>query len=220
MYISDIVQFRKLYLGWGMSEPWERQNFERFFILSSFMNKYEMNWIFYADSDVIVKIPITLDMFFSGEANSCSSFLSLQQESEIMLWETLDWVAWAGTGLLEKNVLSDFCKFVLKFYESPSLIDILLLKKDKMPYICDMTLWYLYSGFVDHDLREKWKWPTTIALNADPVLFNISAYKLCDILNYGFNHMHGHVENIDYKSLHFQGGAKNELIEWVKNHVV
>ena len=214
---DELNFFRQIYLPWGSQEPWERQNFERYFILKYFMLKTKLLWVMYIDSDVVLKTQITYNMFFNSVNNQsqkhCSSFLSLQDNSHnINNWETNDWVSWAGTSFLHINVLTDFTLFVLEMYNNQTFYPILKYKKDNAPYVCDMTLWYLYVGSSDLSLSTLWQWkPDNILTNS---FKNTFQYTFCNILDLGFDHKHAHLDlSKTTKSIHFQGHTKSDIID-------
>ena len=225
---SKLEEFRGVYKPWGSLEPYERQNSERFFFMYALM--LQRNWtdIFYTDSDVLLLTRLNDLTIY----RHCDSALSLPATPFHKNFSTLDWVAWAGTGLLSRTILDDYMNFAIAIYKHPKDVELLTLKKEKAPYVCDMTLWYLYVSQVDRKLGREWGVPTLDCWKSD----EHQARRLCDIKEYGFDHRHGHREAgfrfqgfpalraqqlvrsqgvgepqewSDLKSIHFQGGKRS-----------
>jgi hypothetical protein len=196
------LRFVAKYQPWGLSEPWERHNTERFFVLRRYMEARGLETIMYVDSDVVIRDPSARDL-----PKGCDAVLSLQTDkSELMKWKSNDWVAWAGTSVLSKRVLDDFLAFVEAMYDEPHL-RLLRHKRDTAPYVCDMTLWYLYAGAASPELAKRWEWPDDLQLPATP------QRTLCDGGANGLDHQHGHLraDGARLKTLHYQGGEKGRI---------
>jgi hypothetical protein len=52
------MRFREIYKPWGISEPWERVNMERFFYLRAYMRREALDSVWYLDSDVMLLRPL------------------------------------------------------------------------------------------------------------------------------------------------------------------
>jgi len=213
-YINHYAQsdfhnkFKKSYLPLGLSEPWEQHNFERYFVLQSFMEKQNLNWVFYADSDVIILKTINTSLL----QLTCDSFLSFGVDKipeNGNSWDTTMWFAWAGTSFLRLDILQAFTAFTTDFYTNATYHPILQFKDKTLPYVCDMTIWYLFVGSIDNKLAQEWSWKSSFLIPPVKTHGNI-----CDINQLHFDHMHGHLkpnyENI-LSSVHFQGNQKNEI---------
>lgn len=206
-YSEKLDLFRERYKPWGIKEPWERQNTERFFILEQFMKVEKLPLIFFADSDVAVLAKLSTALL--NEHNDCDSLFSLQHNGPIMHWDTGEWVVFAGTSVLKRAVLDDFTQFVIELYQG-DYIKWLELKRDNWPYVCDMSLWYLFAGASDGKLRMNWGWP-------NPNLPKTSQHRICDILELGFSHVGGYTKDVNriiptHRSIHFQGGRKDDAL--------
>ena len=200
MISEQLIEFRKVYMPWGMREPWERQNTERYFILAEYMRKMSLEKVYYADSDVAL-----LNTIF----DACDNSLSIRTNNPVMKWHTYDWVAWAGTSSLTLNVLTDFLQFAIDMYR-PEFIKWLEFKRDTRPYVTDMTLWYLFIGASDASLAKEWDWP-------DVYLPKTNKHNFCDTLTQGFAHQGGYTMTDGgvvptHKSMHFQGDGKNHAL--------
>lgn len=196
---ADLLRFAGKYQPWGLAEPWERHNTERYFVLRDFMKEKDWDVAMYVDSDVVVLEPMSLP-------EKCDAVVSLQGDKpNRMKWETTDWVVFAGTSILTRQVLDEFLAFVDKMYDEPYL-EFLRVKRDKAPYVCDMTLWYLYAGSASPTLAKLWEWPA-VQLPPTP------ERRLCDGWLYGFDHQHGHLRENGkgLKTLHYQGGEKQNI---------
>ncbi|EKX46388.1 hypothetical protein GUITHDRAFT_107591 [Guillardia theta CCMP2712] len=220
---SKLEEFRGVYKPWGSSEPYERQNSERFFFMYALMLQRDWTDVFYTDSDVLLLTRLNDLKIY----RHCDSALSLPATPFHKNFSTLDWVAWAGTGLLSRPILYDYMNFAITIYKYPKGVELLTMKKEKAPYVCDMTLWYLYVSQADRKLGREWGVPSLDCWKSD----EHQARRLCDIKEYGFDHRHGHREAgfrfkafpalraqqlrrsqggeqewSDLKSIHFQGG--------------
>lgn len=200
--------FRKRYKPWGIQEPWERQNTERFFVLARYMEIEGLPLVFYADSDVVLLVPVSTGLW-GDHTRKCDSVLSLQHNGPIMKWGTGDWVAWAGSSVLSQTILKDFTNFAVAIYQD-EFIKWLEIKHRNWPYVCDMSLWYLFVGTSDKKISKDWEWP-------NPNLPNTSQHHFCDILDFGFAHVGGYTKDENsgkiiptHKSIHFQGGRKQD----------
>lgn len=202
--LDDVARLRFVskYQPWGLSEPWEQHNTERFFILRHYMKLQKIDTIMYVDSDVVILDPSARELPLG-----CDAVLSMQEDKkDLMKWETTDWVVWAGTSVLSRQVLDDFLLFVEAMYDEPYL-QTLRKKRDTSPYVCDMTLWYLYAGSASKELSKRWDWPENPNLPATPQRV------LCDGVLNGFDHQHGHLrsDGKKLKTIHYQGGEKNMI---------
>jgi hypothetical protein len=205
---EELRQFRKVYRHWGIKEPWEQQNTERFFILAQYMKNEELSYIFFADSDVAVLTRVSYNLL-QGSHKKCDSMLSLQHNDPVMKWQTVHWAAWAGTSILERSVLEDFANFAIQMYQG-KFIKLLEWKRDNWPYVCDMTLWYLFVGASDTHLAKIWEWKKQI-------IPKTNQHHFCDILELGFAHVGGYKKEWNtliptHQSVHFQGWKKDDAM--------
>ena len=85
-------------------------------------------------------------------------------------------------------------------------LDTLRDKRDSAPYVCDMTLWYLYTGAASPELAQLWGWP------ANPNVPTVPRKRFCDGYVYGIDHQHGHLRDggKGLKTIHYQGGEKSK----------
>ncbi len=186
-----------------MVEPLEQHNTERFFVLRRYMQMHHLDTIMYVDSDVVI-----LDASARTLPVGCDAVLSIPADHDRMKWKTNDWVVWAGTSVLSRAVLDEFLEFVHAMYDqSKPYLQTLRHKRDTAPYVCDMTLWYLYAGSASKDLAERWEWPAHPNLPATP------PRRLCDGRENGFDHAHGHMRNNAHglKTIHYQGYEKDKI---------
>ena len=51
---AELRRFRAVYRPWGLGEPWELNNNERYYVAYELMVRRKLGTIFYADSDVAV----------------------------------------------------------------------------------------------------------------------------------------------------------------------
>lgn len=206
---ESLTKFKNQYLPLGISEPWEQHNFERYFILQSFMEKNQLNWVFYADSDVIILKNINTSFL----QPNCDSFLIMPKDETA--WNSIMWVAWAGTAFIRLDILQSFTEFTNEMYSNSTYHSILNFKHQTMPYVCDMTLWYLFVVNIDKQLSQKWNRDYSFLLPQNKISANI-----CDIGERNFDHKHGHLKpnskNV-LSSIHFQGDEKNAIKVFYQN---
>ena len=95
--------------------------------------------VLYADCDVmfIKKTPTILDA-------KCGSVVDLEAGNALMQYATMYWAVWAGSGILTRDVLLDLLRFVNIMY-TQQYVGVLQHKRDTAPFVCDMTLWYLFE---------------------------------------------------------------------------
>lgn len=129
------------YQHWGLNEPGGTHDTQRAFALSQYMEKNKHHErLFYADCDVAVLANVT--QLYHTNYVGCSSVLNIPEHT----FESFFWAGWIGSAFLSRSVLKDFAKFTKQMYSSPYFG--LLEEKKKHPYVCDMTLWYLYAAAV------------------------------------------------------------------------
>lgn len=175
--------------------------------------------VFFADCDVAVLVNIT-QVYYTNYA-TCGSVLSLESQTV----ESHKWVAWIGSSILSQQVLEDFVIFAKQMY-SNQYVGVLQEKRIKRPFVCDMTIWYLFaaSAGVFPDAKEKLTLPQVSTTSADLCAGQIPR-------NGGhFDHLHGfelpgfninaigqafYQHGVDgwtqLYSLHFQGGGKDKI---------
>ena len=195
---EDLKVFRSVYRPWGLEEPWEQHNLERFFYLSVFMKREKLQAVFYFDSDVL--LTDTLPRIDP----SCDSVVDLEGGHPRMQAATMYWAVWAGTAFLKAAVLDDFIQFTLKVYSSDSSMKLLEKKKAEAPYVCDMTLWYLFVAKAE--MAAQWGFDASS-------LPETKRWHFCDSQALGFDHQHGHTRNNGQglRSIHFQGELKADI---------
>ena len=83
-------------------------------------------------------------------------------------------------------------------------MELLEWKRREAPYVCDMSLWYL---FVARSERAD-EWGGRV-----DALPETKRWHFCDSQALGFDHMHGHKRAAtgDEASVHFQGDAKGDI---------
>ena len=212
LYVHDpiIAKFKHAYYSLHISpigylesnRNWEFHNIERFFILKNFIEKEKYDNVFYVDSDSVLLTRVRFSLFQPKQ----SAWLSLEYEKNA--FEKYYWVVWAGVSLLNLEILQDFTQFSYNLYSNRSYWNLLILKDKMAPWICDMTIWYLFSGVYDSSLRTEWKWPEKTALVLPGV--NSSGF-LGNIQDLGFDHRHGHKKCLPLLSYHFQGMEKSAI---------
>lgn len=118
--------------------------FKRWFILLDFMRERQMEWVFAADTDVMIYADV--NSFFSRFIETTghqAAFCFPQQQHDDMRW-----VASAHTSYISYSFLKNFCQFVLEVYKSN--IEVLLPKikhhqeNEITGGVNDMTFFYLY----------------------------------------------------------------------------
>jgi len=202
----ELEELRKVYQPWGMREPWERQNLERFFVLKTFLEKksVKMPWVVHIDSDVVLQRTMVM-----GEVlpPGCDVVVSYADPISRMQYDTIDWVVWAGTSVLSLDILQSFVAFALKIYD-PQYRPTLEKKHQDKPFLCDMSHWYLFTGASNSSLASSWNWPKDINVPAVE-----REYSLCDGREVGFDHAGGFKEGgaQQLKSIHFQGFDKDKI---------
>jgi hypothetical protein len=208
------------YQHWGKDEPWEQQNLQRAFALSEYMeqNKHYEH-VFFADCDVAVLVNIA-QVYYTNYA-TCGSVLSLERQTV----KSHYWAAWIGSSILSRKVLADFVIFAKHMY-SNQYVGVLQEKRIQNPFVCDMTIWYLFAAAagVFPDAKEVLTLPQVSTTSMDLCAGQIPR-------NGGhFDHMAGfklpgfHMNAIGHAfyqrdvdgwtqlySLHFQGGNKNKI---------
>ena len=188
---SLLRRFRTAYRPWGMNEPWERENMERYFAVVEVMTLRNLHQVLYADSDVAVlayvpraiqqmetqmrlaRKDVALKRISSDSPSSppgsdgmhwdtrssveyrCDSWTSFDDEDDMLgKSSAFGWANWFGTALVSRDVLIDFLRFAVALYESKEAVsNILDVKRTKAPYVCDMTLSYLYRIAASARLR-------------------------------------------------------------------
>lgn len=117
---------------------------QRWFILLEFMKVKKLNWVFSADTDVLIYGSV--NVFFNRhlKSNNYEAAFCIPNQ----LYSELKWVASGHTCFISQDFLEKFCSFILNIYESN--INILTpkidyhIKKNNAGGISDMTFFYLY----------------------------------------------------------------------------
>ena len=202
---QGLERFRALYKPWGLREPWERQNMERFFYLHAWMRSEGVSKAMYFDSDAALIAPVPT---LSAECDAC---VDVSGGGEDMRHSTYFWAVWAGSSVLSVDVLGDLLEFTLATYASPAALAVLEEKRSKAPYVCDMTLWYLFVAASSPKFRARW------GADADVQrLPSVSReWRFCDSdAELHMDHRQGHrltpTWRTSLNSLHFQGEAKGD----------
>ena len=196
--------FHRVYQPWGMREPWEEENFLRFFVLSAYMEREGLEYVFFADTDVALNGPIP-----TPPLRHCDAMV-MYRDRDAPFSDLFSWEVWAGTSILSRAVLAEFIAFTPQMYVEPYLT-ILREKNERSPYVCDMTLWYFYVAAADALLREKWG----VTVNLPPT----PPRRFCSSAKFGFNNMIGDLDNgkqcpPPIRSIHFQGDSK----DWMRSY--
>lgn len=218
---AEVHMFRRIYKSVGRNrEPFERQNYERFYTVLELMRQHNLKRVFLLDSDVVLLEAVFADLF----DQRCDLVASM---GPAKTWQSMHWALWAGTAMLRRDVLQKFVAFVPQMF-SPGKTQVLVTKKRwKKPYVCDMTAWYLFASWATKggglDRVPRYMLPKQRAMR----------YQLCDSAAYGFDHMHAHkahpfLDHMEYnskyhidcmrmlptshgphlKSVHYQGAEK------------
>lgn len=218
---EDLQKFIKIYKGWGLKEPWESFNFRRFFYLREYMKQNKKKWVFFADSDVAVLTKLSKSKYLIP---GCDAFIDQRNNStKHLLWSTYFWSFWAGSSIMSYDVLNDFCNFLLDSYGSTTMVNnVLALKKKNKPFVCDMTLWYLYAVAADDTIAKYAK-----AENKQSIMPSVTKRHLCSSDLIGFDHALGfkkpgfkitktykaYIRDKPLLSIHFQGTVgKKQLL--------
>lgn len=219
---DDLDTFRALYNQtpvWSLSEPWERFNLERSFFIRNWMRLTNASLVAYADSDVA----FLTNMGQLANTNA-DAVLFLHPGSNH--WNSFLWAVWMGSSVLHVDVLEDFCRFVVTAYQQELVLQLLSQKFQESPFVCDMTLWYLYVLSADTEFARFNGVPTNVTLPiTKPRSFMDGESK------WQLDNMHGHckrgfsfhkntctakIGTQPLNSLHFQGDRKNDSFRFVR----
>lgn len=209
------------YQHWGLHEPWEQHNLQRVFVLNSWMaDLTHYDRVFFADSDVAVLSNVL--QLWDEQYRDCDSAMALEKQQKV---SSMKWAAWIGSGFLNRRILDEFEQFTKQMY-SGTYIHHLETKKNVKPFVCDMTLWYLFAAAagVYQDAHNQLILPMVSA--------NVSATSICDTTSprgaghfdymlgfkkHGFeigidgaSYLQSKGERIRLHSLHFQGNSKKD----------
>lgn len=226
------------YQHWGKYEPWEKQNLQRSFVLKRWLEDSFLvdrgqygkdgkhrEHIFFADGDVAVFSNVSALWNAPDQYSHCTSAISMPDQTV----ESMRWSAWIGSAFLNHQLLVDFQKFAKEMYTS-QYIHHLELKKQKAPYVCDMTLWYLFAAAAGRyqDAHSKLELPKV----------STSASELCNTMevrggahfdatghvSYKTDHLKIDANGATYDkgktrlhSLHFQGPDKKSIPKILKD---
>jgi hypothetical protein len=182
---AELDQFINTYKSYGQKEPWESFNFRRFFYLAELMRQRQLEWVFFADSDVaVLKTLNKRDLLVPG----CESFIDMGHSKWRTYWYTYIWSFFAGSAILSRPVLDDFLHFVLDSYNSTDVVKKVLKKKFKeKPWVCDMTLWYLYAVAADDVVADSAR-----AKSKRVMLPPVKSRHICNTDLLGFDHALGY----------------------------
>ena len=199
----ELLEFRARYKPWGLREPWERQNMERFFVLHAWMERERVDRAMYLDSDVALLAPPPLP------ESECDAYVDLSGGGADMSANSFFWAVWAGSSVLDAHLLKDFLGFALEMYASLEAVAVLEEKRAKAPYVCDMTLWYLFV--VASAAPEEWK-AQELARRLPSVP---RRWRFCDSdRELHMDHRQGHRLNPKWRyelnSIHFQDDTKRD----------
>jgi hypothetical protein len=201
---EQVRAFLASYRPWGLREPWERQNTERWFVLLEWMRRTATDEALYLDSDVAALVDLSQDLPLAEGCEAALDFRGGDPRSDKFFW-----AVWAGTSRLTRAVLEDFAAFVLKMYSSPEHVATLSLKRQQAPYVCDMTLWYLFVAASSETHARAWDWTV--------VLPNTSSHTFCSVpesVDHALAHQGKRADELrGFLTLHFQGGSKPDAIE-------
>lgn len=185
---------------WVENIEWEFNNLYRFAVLVDFLAQRNLSRAWFFDSDVLVVHRLPND-----SALTCDSYVKMEEQP----WESMKWVAWAGTAVLSVKTLEDFLRFTEALLTKN--VDLLEQKATLRPSVCDMTFWYLFM--VDHQraLYSKRSVCRIELLESGNLLFDMR-----DIdLQPGFSWIRpGWSSNTVY-TVHFQGNRKQDLVAYV-----
>ena len=205
----NFAAFHRLYQPWGLREPWEEENMLRFFVLSAYMQRESLAFVFFADTDVALNAPIP-----EPPLPGCDSMVMqrLSHTRDQPFSNPGKWGAWAGTSILSAGMLADFLDFAMLMYTEP-YIAIVREKRDKSPFVCDMTHWYFYIGAADQIYREKW--------GITALLPPTAPRRICDAADFGYNSLFSDLSNglqgpPPIRSIHFQGGWKELMATYAE----
>jgi hypothetical protein len=176
--------------------------------------------VFFADSDVPLLTRVGPELLGPG----CDSMVSMQNSSARMQWGARYWSVWAGTAVLTREVLADFLPFAHALF-APPYLRVLKAKAKARPFVCDMTLWYLFV--VRTDAARAAAWGYRAGRYALPPVRR--GLHFCDSVEAGFVHNGGFeviegkngsksaVKPVEWaKSLHFQGRFKKTFLRMMK----
>ena len=198
--------------------------FARVFILQEFLNDFNLNQVFYIDSDNILLVDIRKLKF----KKSCAYLIPNNQENFRMS-------ASIHSGLIDKNFCFEFEKIFNEIYISKEKHSLIIPKVDyhkkfNVPGgICDMTLYYLlYSeNYIDPQnlleditLNEMSDYIFMLNINTSEGLSSYECYELekDKIKIFAGNKIKDLSKNkmLNLCNIHFQGPAKKKLNRFTK----
>lgn len=218
-YSQESYRFEKYFLHYSTTNTYEYEFFcvKRWFILLSFMKAQKLQWVFVADTDVLIYCSINsfFSKYIKGSGFNSAFCIPEQKHSK------LRWVASGHTAFISIEFLSEFCNYVYDIYKFR--FEILTPKIDyhkekNIPGgITDMTFFYLYN----HEISNN---TLNLLSNLNGFIFNknvgmgtteneigIDAIKwkrkLPDILNKPYT-KNTKGDQIFYGTLHMHGGSK------------
>jgi hypothetical protein len=228
---KDLENFQEIYIHrCSNPEKFERFCIARWFYLLSYMQRNHLSSVLYVDSDVLVYSNIQ-KMMETHSLNKCKcGLMTLEQDHSSFLW-----AASGHTSYWSTEALAEFCRFIIDCYQSDHYQKLFQEKWDHCRKnninggISDMTLLYFFFNENKSKILELSK-PT----NSSVFDYNF---------NIGFNHTTNRFEcneigkSVTWKdklpyftesetgnlhlahTIHFQGGAKNRIPEFLSAHV-
>ena len=170
------------YLPFGLWEPYEQQNMERFFLLHQLLTLHSIPLVLFMDSDAAFLSHATSSLLPSP---SCSALI-VPDPHPSSFYSSHRWVIWTGTSILSLPLLTSFLSFAPQLYHPPYL-PILQEKNSLKPYVCDMSIWYLFALCSDPTFQTSQKPPSPL-----PLLPSCAPSSFC--FTDQFDHQRGHTE--------------------------
>jgi hypothetical protein len=116
-------------------QHYELANFQRWFVLSAYMEKYGIERALLADCDALIFGNMTRAF---DNRPQCDTVLNIEGQTNFM------WTAAGESSLWYRNSLAQFTQFTYLMYITEESKRALQLKFMKKPNVCDMTLLWLW----------------------------------------------------------------------------
>lgn len=196
---------------------------KRWFIIRNYMRDKNLEWVFTADSDVLLYAPVQ-DYFMEGISQTKyeAAYCIIDQD-----YDQFRWTASGGIAYVSLHFIENFCNYISEIYK----YNIALLSP-KMEYhvranapggIADMTFFYLYYYFINRNILN-------LLIPIGDKVFNNGIYFKNNIYEaemeksfcyhkiliekkkpFFINQDH---QKIFFQCLHFQGGYKNDIFKF------
>lgn len=200
---------------------------KRWFIIRNYMKENNIEWVFTADSDVLLYEPVQNYFDENLHQGKCEAAYCIIDQK----FDEFFWVASGGIAFVSLNFLDKFCNYINETYK----FNIQILSA-KMEYhrkakilggIADMTFFYLYYYYKDRNIlnlvipiKEK-VFNNGINLKNNIYYAELENPLYCYVIFFSkgkpffINQSH---QKIFFQSLHFQGGFKNDILKFYRGY--